>query len=70
MTLIVKVVKRQTVEHVTKVVEWVKIVTDDALGAWVVLVGNCTVLELAGFIGCQLESSLAFETCANVGRTV
>jgi hypothetical protein len=55
---------------VTKVGEWIKVVTDDTLSAWVVLVGNCAVLELTGFVGCQFESSLALETFADVGRTV
>ena len=43
-----------------------EVVAGDALGAWVVLVGECAVLELAGLIGGQLESSLALEACANV----
>lgn len=67
---VVQVIKRQAVDHVAQVGELVEEVAGDALDAWVVLVGECAVLELAGFVGGQFESPLAVEACAHVGRAV
>jgi hypothetical protein len=66
LALVVQVIKRQAIDHVAQVGELIEEVACDALDAWVVLVGECTVLELAGFVWGQVESSLAFEAYAYV----
>ncbi len=70
LTPVVQVIKRQAVDHMAQVGELVEKVAGDALHAWVVLVGECAVLELAGFVGGQFKSSLAVETCAHVSWAV
>lgn len=70
LTPVVQVIKQQAIDHVAQVGELVEEVAGDALDAWVVLVGECAVLELAGFVGGQFESPLAVEACAHVGRAV
>ena len=70
LALVSQVIKRYTIEHVTKVSKRVEVVPGDTLGTWVVLVRESAELELAGSIGGQLKSSLALETCADVGGAV